>query len=336
MRNKLPKGQGLSSKLNFDLTMDPAIRQALKDNGMDRLDTSTFPDLIAWREEVREYGLAIAAAPTPYDGQVAVKDQTIAASDGSAIRLRIYRPSGTRSGLPALCWMHGGGLMGGTPEQDDAQMKQVAAATGAIVVSVDYRLAPEFPYPVPINDCYDGLVWMADNAEVLGIDAGRIAVGGASAGGGLAAALALMVKARGGPRLIHQSLTYPMLDDRNVTNSSYQINATGVWDRAYNLYGWSAYLGKKMLLEKIPPTAAAARAADLSGLPPAFIAVGSLDLFRDEDIDYALHLMETGISVELHFYHGAVHGFDWHVPGSAMTASLLGKRINALNIAFKY
>jgi acetyl esterase/lipase len=336
MKNKLPKGKGISSALNFELTMDPAVRQALKNNGMDRLDTSSFPDLETWREEVRQYGFAVAAAPTPYDGQVTINDQMMTTSDGSAIRLRVYRPTGTNSGSPALCWMHGGGLMGGTPEQDDAQMKQIAAATGATIISVDYRLAPEFPYPVPVNDCYDGLMWVADNAVVLGIDTRRIAVGGASAGGGLAAALTLMVKEKGGPKLIHQSLTYPMLDDRNSTNSSYQINATGVWDRAYNIYGWSAYLGKKMNPGKIPPTAAAAREKDLSGLPPAFIAVGSLDLFRDEDIEYALHLMEAGVSVELHFYHGAVHGFDWHVPGSAMTASLLGKRINALNLAFKY
>ncbi|MES2109867.1 MAG: alpha/beta hydrolase [Bacteroidota bacterium] len=336
MNNKLPKGKGISSALNFDLTMDPAVRQALKDNGMDRLDTSAFPDLNTWREEVQQYGFAVAAAPTPYDGRVTVKDQMIASSDGATIRLRIYRPSGIKTGSPALYWIHGGGLMGGTPEQDDAQMKQIAAETGAKVISVDYRLAPEFPYPVPINDCFDGLVWVAENAAVLGIDTSRIAVGGASAGGGLAAALTLMVKERGGPKLIHQSLTYPMLDDRNVTNSSYQINATGVWDRAYNIYGWTAYLGNKITRLEIPSTAAAAREKDLSGLPPAFIAVGSLDLFRDEDIEFALRLMEAGVSAELHFYHGAVHGFDWHVPASAMTASLLGKRINALNLAFKY
>jgi acetyl esterase/lipase len=190
--------------------MDPAVRQALKDNGMDRLDTSAFPDLNTWREEVRQYGFAVSAAPTPYDRLVTVKDQLIASCDGSTIRLRIYRTSGIKTGSPALYWMHGGGLMGGTPEQDDAQMKQIAAETGATVISVDYRLAPEFPYPVPIDDCFDGLLWVSDNAAALGIDSCRIAVGGASAGGGLAAALTLMVKQRGGPKLIHQSLTYPM------------------------------------------------------------------------------------------------------------------------------
>ena len=332
-KNVLSGADNIMSALRFNLDMDAEIAAGIR-SGKIITNPTAVPDLAVWRKALLLFGERMAATPTPFDDRIKVEDTMIAAADGAGIRLRMYRPAAADGLLPVYYWMHGGGLMLGTPEQEEIQMKEIAVMTGALVVSVDYRLAPEHPYPIPLEDCYHGLLWIDAHADNLGVDKQRIAVGGASAGGGLAAAVAMMSLKLGGPAIIHQSLTYPMLDCRNQTKSSHEILSLGIWDRAYNLYGWHAYLGEKGY-EHLPDYAIPALAKDLSGLPPAFIAVGSLDLFRDEDIAYALRLMEAGVSAELHFYHGAVHGFDWHVPDSAMTKSLFSKRINALNVAFK-
>ncbi|WP_188133903.1 alpha/beta hydrolase [Chitinophaga sp. CF418] len=335
MTNKtvLSGADDILSALRFNLDMDSEIAAGIS-SGKIMTNQAEVPDLAVWRKALLLLGERMAATPTLFDDRLKVEDTMIPAADGSDIRLRIYRPAATHVPLPVFYWMHGGGLMLGSPEQEETQMKEIAVSTGALVVSVDYRLAPEYPYPIPLEDCYQGLLWIDAHADQLGVDKKRIAVGGASAGGGLAAAVAMMSLRLGGPAIIHQSLTYPMLDCRNQTKSSHEILSLGIWDRAYNLFGWHAYLGERVY-EHLPDYAIPALAKDLNGLPPAFIAVGSLDLFRDEDIAYALRLMEAGISAELHFYHGAVHGFDWHVPDSAMTKSLFSKRINALNIAYK-
>lgn len=330
-KSVIPEGKGLLYSLNFDLKMDPGIKAALEK--MDIKPSPEFPEIETWRGGVAALGLQVASVKSSFDEDVKIEDQFFQADEAS-IRLRIYQLKDKLTDGPGFYWMHGGGLMGGSPEQDDIQMKQIVAETGATVISVDYRLAPEYPFPIPLNDCYNGLMWVVKHHNRLRINLNRIAVGGASAGGGLAAALAIMVKRKGGPKLVHQSLTYPMLDDRNVTNSSFEITNLGLWDRPYNLFGWEAYLGSKHGRTYVPEFGAPSREQDLGGLPPAFISVGSLDLFRDEDLEYALHLMEAGVSTELHFYAGAVHGFDWHLPGGAMTVSFLSKRINALKIAF--
>jgi acetyl esterase/lipase len=330
------KVHDLLSSLDFNLDMAPSIKNALESSGINSLRTQEFPGLKQWRENVTSFGLAVAATTSPYDALVNVDDRLIPlAGSDTKLRLRIYEPINKQERLPVFYWMHGGGLMGGTPEQDDIQMKEIVAKTNCIVVSVAYRLAPEHPFPVPLNDCYEGLIWICNNAKELGINKQRIAIGGASAGGGLATALVLKVRKSGGPQLVHQSLTYPMLDPSNTSNSSFQITNLGVWDRSFNLIAWQAYLGVGYSKNIIPEFASATQEKDLSGLPAAFIAVGALDLFRDEDIEYALRLMEAGVSTELHFYPGAVHGFDWHVPNDPMTTSLLGKRINALRMAFE-
>lgn len=326
----------LLSSLEFNLEMHPAIKKTLEDAGIKSGKTLDLPDLKTWREEVTKIGRAVAATPTIYDRYVTLEDKWIGVdSCKSTIRLRIYRPKNRKKLIPVFYWMHGGGMMGGRPEQDDVQMKQIAVEAGIMVVSVDYRVAPEFPFPTPLNDCYAGLIWLTNNADEYGIDQEKIAVGGASAGGGLAASLALMVREKGGPKLIHQSLTYPMLDDRNITNSSHQITSLGLWDRSFNIFGWESYLGTKNGREDVPELAVPAREKDLGGLPHTFIAVGALDLFRDEDIEYALRLMEAGVTTELHFYPGAVHGFDWYVPQEAMTISFLNKRIQALKLVLE-
>lgn len=181
-------------------------------------------------------------------------------------------------------------------------------------MSVGYRLAPEHPHPAPVEDCYAALRWMSDQASALGVDAGRLALYGGSAGGGLAAAVALPARDRGTPRPAFQMLPCPMLDDRNVTPSSHEITDIGIWDRAANLQGRQALLGDFDGADGVSPYAAPARADDLSGLPPTYLDAGELDLFRDENIDYATRLVRAGVPVELHVYPGGIHAGELPAP----------------------
>lgn len=193
-------------------------------------------------------------------------------------------------------------------------MLDLAVELASAVVSVEYRLAPEAPHPGPVEDCYAGLVWTAANAAQLAIDPERIVIAGASAGGGLSAAVALMARDRNGPTPCGQLLIYPMLDDRNDTLSSMQMAGIGVWDRTSNDTGWTALLGDARGGPDVSPYAAPARAADLSGLPPTFVDVGSAETFRDEDIAYASRIWAAGGRAELHVWPGCFHGFDALAP----------------------
>ncbi len=205
--------------------------------------------------------------------------------------------------------MHGGGYVIGSYTMDDLLFDRWCPALGVVGISVEYRLAPETPYPGPIEDCYAGLRWVHEHAGELGIDPTLVGVHGISAGGGLAAALALLARDRGGPPVAFQILISPMLDDRQVTPSS-QLDGLAVWNRESNAFGWRSYLGELYGRDDVPHHAAPARAVDLSGLPPAFVSVGALDGFRDEDVDYALRLNHAGVPAELHVYPGAPHGFQ--------------------------
>jgi acetyl esterase/lipase len=200
----------------------------------------------------------------------------------------------------------------------------------AVVVSVEYRLAPETPHPGPVEDCYAGLVWTAEHAEELGIDPGRIVIAGASAGGGLTAALALMARDRGGPALLGQVLIYPMLDDRNDTPSAIQMAGLGVWDRVSNETGWTALLGSARGGPDVSPYAAPAREKDLSGLPPAFIDVASAETFRDEDVAYASRIWQAGGVAELHVWPGGYHGFDGLAPQATVSQEAKAARVRWL------
>ena len=202
--------------------------------------------------------------------------------------------------------------------------------TGCVILSTNYRLAPEAPFPAPVEDCYASLKWLVENSENLGIDKSHIAIGGGSAGGGLAAGLVIMTRDRGEIDIAFQLLIYPMLDDRNITPSSYNITDKRTWDREKNIYAWKAYLGDSAKDGNVSPYAAAARAEDLSGLPPAYIAVGELDLFLDESIEYAQRLLQAGVRTELHVYPGATHGFD-----SVLTASVSKRLIAERDMAIK-
>jgi acetyl esterase/lipase len=241
------------------------------------------------------------------------------APGGPDVSLLICRPTRLLT-APALYHIHGGGMVTGDnriglPEGALAWAEEF----GMAVVSVAYRLAPEHPHPAPVDDCYAGLVWTAEHAAELGIDPDRIIVVGGSAGGGLAAAVALLARDRGGPALLAQMLLCPMLDDRNDTPSSLQLAGVDVWDHTSNETGWTALLGERRGAADVSPYAAPARATDLSGLPPAFIDVGSCETFRDEDVAYAVRLWQAGGRAELHVWPGGFHGFDTFAPQAALS-----------------
>ncbi|NLU52079.1 MAG: alpha/beta hydrolase [Clostridiaceae bacterium] len=234
--------------------------------------------------------------------------------------------------LPGVFWIHGGGYVLGHPDVDDGICEKFVLDANCVVVSVDYRLAPEHPYPAAIEDCYAGLKWMVDNAEALKIDASRIGIAGASAGGGLTAALALLARDRGGPKIKFQMPLYPMIDDRNITFSSHEITAESykrVWNRELNMVAWKMYLGE-MDSDEVPQYAAPARAKDLSGLPPAYTCVGQLDPFRDETIDYVARLAQAGVPVEFHLYPGCFHGFDAYSCDAKISRQARDEYVNAM------
>jgi acetyl esterase/lipase len=227
------------------------------------------------------------------------------------IRVMLYKPSHCDAAMAGYLHIHGGGYVTGIPEMNEIQNKALAMEIGCTVVSVDYRLAPDTPHPGPIEDCYAALKWLHTAASGLGVDRSRIAIGGESAGGGLAAALGLLARDRGEVPVAFQLLIYPMLDDRTVTRSvPHQFTGEFVWNAASNRFGWHALLGREPGSSPISPYAAAARAESLAGLPPTFISVGALDIFLDENLDYAKRLLAAGVPTELHVYPGAYHGFD--------------------------
>ncbi len=253
----------------------------------------------------------------PLSDEVERSDVMIPGPDGAEVRLRIHRPVGVDGPRPCLYWMHGGGYVIGSPEQDDLRFDRWCQRFGLIGVGVQYRLAPEHPYPAAIEDSYAGLRWVTENGADLGIDVERIGIGGPSAGGGLAAALGLMIRDRGEFSIDYQLLIYPMIDDtRTTVSAGWEVP---IWPPSSNHFGWSSYLGDRFGTDDIPTHAAAARETDLTGLPPTYIMVGGLDGFADEDIDYATRLNHAGVPVELHVYPGAPHGFEGFAPGAAVS-----------------
>ncbi|MGW7578043.1 alpha/beta hydrolase [Streptomyces sp. NPDC054765] len=239
--------------------------------------------------------------------------------EGPGVRLLICRPSGSTGALPALYHIHGGGMVLGDATSGLSAVLDLAGELRLAVVSVEYRLAPEHPYPAAVEDCYAGLLWLVRHAAQTGIDPTRIVIEGASSGGGLAAAVALMARDRGGPALLGQMLSCPMLDDRNDTPSGHQMDGAGLWDRTSNATGWNALLAGRAGGLDVPPYAAPARAADLGGLPPAFIDVGSAETFRDESVTYASRLWQAGGQAELHVWPGGFHGFAVMIPQAPLS-----------------
>ncbi|MEK5551388.1 alpha/beta hydrolase [Paenibacillus sp. FSL L8-0689] len=248
------------------------------------------------------------------------------------ILVKIYEPAQrTDVRLPAMLWIHGGGYVMGHPDMDDALCERFVQAAKCVVVSVDYRLAPEHPYPAAIDDCYAALTWMTDKAELLGIDLDRVAIAGASGGGGLTAALALMARDKGGPALIFQMPLYPMIDDRSITASSHEITADNApWNRKNNLAAWNMYLGNRTEDSEVSPYAVPSRAESLAGLPPAYTCVGQLDLFRDETIEYVGRLAQAGVDVEFHLYPGTFHNFEGIVPQAEVSQRASQSYVDAI------
>ncbi len=265
----------------------------------------------------------------PLSDAVSREWYSVPGTEGVAVR--VHRPVGVDSELPCLVWMHGGGLVLGSALGDDARFDKWCVQFGCVGVSVEYRLAPETPFPGPHDDCCAALTWVHEHAEELGIDRGRVGIGGASAGGGLAAGLALRARDSKVP-VAFQLLIYPMIDDRQTTTSSTWIDP--IWPPAANTYGWTAYLGDAKGGPDVPAYAAAARATDLGGLPPTFVCVGALDGFSDEDIDYAVRLRHAGVPTELHVYDGAPHGFDSLLASSGVAQRCVADMEEWLSIQF--
>lgn len=251
----------------------------------------------------------IAQLPAPDLTGVDCEDRLIPGGPGDPeVPIRIYRPT-ERSGPAAVYSVHGGGFIAGDLETEHAGNVGLARALGVVVVAVDYRLAPETPFPGPLEDVYAGLVWTAEHADELGIDPRSIAIHGVSAGGGLCAALALLARDRQGPHIAFQFLGVPELDDRLATASMTVFTDTPLWSRPKAVASWDCYLGAgRAGSDEVSIYAAPARATDLSGLPPAYISVMQFDPLRDEGIAYAQALLAAGVTVELHLFPGTFHG----------------------------
>lgn len=244
----------------------------------------------------------------------------------SGAGIRLFRPVGVTGQAPALLWIHGGGYVIGRAAQDDALCRRYARELGATVASVEYRLAPEHPYPASVEDCYSALQWLI---RLPSVDPSRVAIGGASAGGGLAAALALHTRDRGEIPLVAQLLVYPMLDDRTVDRKELDHEGHRLWNKSSNKFGWSAYLGGAD-----PEVAVPARREDLSGLPPTWLGVGTFDLFHDEDLTYAERLTAAGVPCEVEVVTGAFHGFDGIVPKAEVSRSFFKSQCALLRRSF--
>lgn len=287
------------------------------------------PDLVAFmRRSYASPPIAETLRRREVDGGSAVErtEHTIAGHRGDPIGVSVLRPAGADEPRPGVLFVHSGGLMFGDRFSGADLVLDWVDRLGAVLVAVEYRLAPEFPDPYPREDCYAALEWVAASAERLGVRRDRLMVAGASSGGGLAAGMALAARDRGGPRLCGQVLDYPMLDDRGLTPSTGQFDGVGVWDRISNETGWTALLGDARGGPDVSPYAAPARATDLSGLPPAFLDVGAAEIFRDETIAYADRLWAAGGDAELHVWAGGFHAFDIFAPHTAVARGMVRTR----------
>ncbi len=286
--------------------VDPELREALDQRPKLRLTTETL-------QKSRAFILKAAdAALKPDIPDLSVDEIFVDSSFGApAIRVLSYRPNKAEAPLPAILHVHGGGFVMGAPEMKDIDNRLLASELNCAIFSVDYRLAPDAPHPALLQDVYSVLLWLHSNARELELDQTRIGIKGESGGGGVAAAVALYARDQGRPRLAFQHLIYPMIDDRTAVRQDLNPHVGEfVWTNEHNFFGWQALLGTPPGSDGVSPYAAAARATDLSGLPPTFMAVGNLDLFLEENMIYADRLSRAGVPVEFHLYPGAYHGFQ--------------------------
>ncbi|WP_236791409.1 alpha/beta hydrolase [Amycolatopsis sp. GM8] len=298
---------------------------------LDMLPKMTFSDrdsVLAARASMEDVkNVAPAYEPVnPLD----IRDTTVPGPSGAPdVPVRVYAPANRDGVVPGLLYIHGGGFIVGDLDTFHTGLLRLVDQLGVVIVSVDYRLAPEHPFPAPVEDCYAALTWVAAKAAELGIDPARLGVAGDSAGGGLAAAVALLARDRGGPALSFQYLGIPELDDRLDTPSMRAYVDTPIWNRPNAIFSWTSYLGTEPGGPDVSPYAAPARAEDLSGLPPTFVVTSQFDPLRDEGIAYAQRLMQAGVNTELHHYPGTFHGSSL-VEAAAVSKRMLADELDGL------
>ncbi|HVU70863.1 MAG TPA: alpha/beta hydrolase [Ktedonobacteraceae bacterium] len=322
--------------MNSKHLVDPELTLLLDYLASQGPDLSPTMESIPQRRAQMKESAALLQTLAPPFPNVTVTERLAPGPQGAPdVRVLVYIPTDASTPLPALLWIHGGGYIVGSADNDDVRAKTMASAVGCAVVSVDYRLAPETPHPGPVEDCYAALKWLHASSGELGVDSARIAIGGGSAGGGLAAALGLLTRDRGEVPLVFQLLIYPMLDDRTVTTAEPNPYAGEfLWTPEANRLGWTALLGQEPGGPDVSPYAAAARADNLAGLPPTWIGVGSIDLFVDENIEYARRLIRAGVPTELRVYPGAPHGFNM-IPTARVTQAFEQDLLGALTRALR-
>ncbi|PZF59384.1 alpha/beta hydrolase [Curtobacterium sp. MCBD17_013] len=312
------------------LELDPEVAIAMAPMGQ-AMASTTLPAVgdVEGRRMMWEPILAAASDAVPASPDVTVTERTIPTADGATITARWYVKEGAEPG-PAAIFFHGGGYIFGHIEQFDGPVARYASLSGVSMLSVEYRRAPEHPYPTPLEDGYAALTWLHTHADELGVDVDRIGVMGDSAGGGLAAAVSILSRDRRGPAIAQQILLMPMLDDRTTTPDPH-IEPFLIWSYDDSRTAWPALLGDRAGGPDVPATAAPARLDDHAGLPPAYIEVGQLDVFRDEDTAYATALSRAGVSVELHLRPGVPHEFDSIAPDADVSGRALADRIRVLS-----
>ena len=303
---------------NLDDMIHPELREGLKKVPYFELTPET---LVLLREV-----LGGKLAPLPKDDSVDVRNETLP----SGLRVRVYTPKSGQEEYPGLLWLHGGGHIAGSPEGDEWLMLRISKNAGCIIAAPDYRLAPEYPCPSDIEDCYEALSWMSVN---LPVRKGRLAVGGYSAGATLTAAMTLMARDKNGPAICFQLLLYPQVDFVSDYPSLHQINDSRVWCKSLNMAARKYYPGdiNGNITAYVSPTLA----EDLSGLPPAYVLTGTLDIFRDEAVTYAQRLMQAGVPVELHVMPGIVHACEFLFPNANVCIRMMDEYITALKEALQ-
>jgi acetyl esterase/lipase len=306
------------------LTLDPEVAAGLQQlTGGNPLPPAPAIHDVKTRREQTVYRHILQNCAAWDD--IEIKDFSTKATDGHEILLRWYKKKDSSPGS-AVLYMHGGGMIFGEVEFHDKALSDLVHRSGVPFLSVEYRLCPEVQYPVPIEDCYAGLCWLNEHAAELGVDPNRIAVMGDSAGGLLAASLTLLARQRGTPKVAKQILIYPMLDDRNIEENKH-MSPFLIWSHEDNITGWTAYLGDLRGKADVPETAAPAHMTDATGLPPTYIEVGELDLFRKEDVEFAQKISDAGVSVELHVRPGCFHCWEFVAPESFWSVRAFEDRV---------
>lgn len=309
-------------------TLDPEVGASLM-KMMGPNGPPPAPAVGDWKTRRENVANMFKALLGPIPENVQIKDYETTGIDGNKILLRWYERRGTAKGGPAVLYFHGGGYIAGTVPLVDAGVANYVKATGVPFLSVEYRLAPETQYPGNVADAHAGLLWLYEHASELGVDAQRLAVMGESAGGGLAAALTHYNLEKKGPALAKQILVYPMLDDRNL-GAHPHIGQFAIWTQDDNKTGWASILGDKAGATDLPPSASPSRMKTAEGLPPLYLDVGELDIFRDENIDYAAQFGKVGYQSELHLYPGCPHGFEAIAPDAAVSKAAMANRYRAI------